>query len=177
MAATGVGYAEGFAANSHSIHPAGWMPAVKYLVEELGADVNAKDHDGNTALHHAAARGDVEMILYLVSKGADVKAVNREGQTTADMANGPVQRTQPYPEARGAAREARREEQPQVCVLLITSCFDVVSGFSRTVITVRLKPDTTVRVKNALQRYRAARTVQHNPQSVPGERRPQIGHV
>ena len=99
MAATGVGYAEGFAANSHRIHPAGWMPAVKYLIEELGADVNAKDHEGNTALHNAAARGDVEMILYLVSKGADVKAVNREGQTTADMANGPVQRTQPYPEA------------------------------------------------------------------------------
>ena len=99
MAATGVGYAEGFAANSHKIHPAGWMPAVKYLVEELGADVNAKDHEGNTALHNAAARGDIEMILYLVSKGADVKAVNREGQTTADMANGPVQRTQPYPEA------------------------------------------------------------------------------
>jgi uncharacterized protein len=99
MAATGVGYAEGFAANSHIIHPAGWMPAVKYLVEELGADVNARDHDGNTALHNAAAHGHVEMILYLVSKGADVKAVNREGQTTADMANGPVQRTQPYPEA------------------------------------------------------------------------------
>ena len=99
MAATGVGYAEGFAANSHRIHPAGWMPAVKYLIEELKADVNAKDHEGNTALHNAAARGDIEMILYLVSKGADVKAVNREGQTTADMANGPVQRTQPYPEA------------------------------------------------------------------------------
>ena len=99
MAATGVGYAEGFAANSHIIHPAGWMPAVKYLIEEVGADVNARDHEGNTALHNAASRGDVEMILYLVSKGADVKAVNREGQTTADMANGPVQRTQPYPEA------------------------------------------------------------------------------
>jgi ankyrin repeat protein len=99
MAATGVGYAEGFAANSHIIHPGGWMPAVRYLVEELGADVNARDHEGNTALHNAAARGDIEMILYLVSKGADVKAINREGQTTADMANGPVQRTQPYPEA------------------------------------------------------------------------------
>ena len=99
MAATGVGYAEGFAANSHIIHAAGWMPAVKYLVEEIGADVNAKDHQGNTALHNAASRGDLEMILYLISKGADVKAINREGQTTADMANGPVQRTQPYPEA------------------------------------------------------------------------------
>lgn len=39
------------------------------------------------------------MIQYLISKGANVKAVNREGKTTADMANGPVQRTQPYPEA------------------------------------------------------------------------------
>ncbi|MBW8866057.1 MAG: ankyrin repeat domain-containing protein [Acidobacteria bacterium] len=68
-------------------------------VSDLGADVNAYDHEGNTALHHAAARGDVEMIQYLVSKGADVKAVTREGRTTADMANGPVQRIQPFPEA------------------------------------------------------------------------------
>ena len=27
-----------------------------------------------------------------------MKRVNREGKTTVDMANGPVQRTQPYPE-------------------------------------------------------------------------------
>jgi ankyrin repeat protein len=98
-AAAGVGYAEGFAANSHRYAPAGLLAAVKYLVEETGADVNAADHEGNTALHMAAARGDVEMIKYLVSKGADVTRVNREGQTTADMANGPVQRTQPFPEA------------------------------------------------------------------------------
>jgi ankyrin repeat protein len=99
QASAGVGYAEGFAANSHRYAPSGMLSAVKYLIEDLGADVNARDHEGSTALHHAASRGDVEMILYLVSKGADVKAVNREGQTTADMANGPVQRTQPYPEA------------------------------------------------------------------------------
>ncbi len=99
QAASGVGYSEGFAANSHRYAPGGMLAAVKYLIEELGADVNARDHEGSTALHHAASRGDVEMILYLVSKGADVKAVNREGQSTADMANGPVQRTQPYPEA------------------------------------------------------------------------------
>jgi ankyrin repeat protein len=97
-AASGAGYSEGFAANSHRYAPSGLLLAVKYLVEELGMDVNARDHEGSTPLHHAASRGDNEMILYLVSKGADVKAVNREGQTTVDMANGPVQRTQPYPE-------------------------------------------------------------------------------
>jgi uncharacterized protein len=74
------------------------LAAVKYLVEELHADVNARDHEGNTALHHAASRGDNEMIQYLVSKGADVTVVNREGKTTVDMANGPVQRVQPFPE-------------------------------------------------------------------------------
>jgi uncharacterized protein len=98
QAASGVGYGEGYAANSHMNSPAGWLPAIKYLVEELGMDVNARDHEGNTALHHAAARGDNEVILYLVSKGADVKAVNRSGETTVDMANGPVQRIQPFPE-------------------------------------------------------------------------------
>ncbi len=98
QAAAGVGYGEGFAANSHRHHPAGLFRAVKYLVEDCGANVSAVDHEGNTALHHAAARGDNEMILYLVSKGADVTRVNREGHTTADMANGPVQRVQPFPE-------------------------------------------------------------------------------
>jgi uncharacterized protein len=95
-AASGVGYGEGFAANVHQHVPNGWMPAVRYLVEELGADVNARDHNGFTPLHHAAARGDNEMIMYLVEKGADVTAVARRGQTTADMANGPVQRISPF---------------------------------------------------------------------------------
>jgi uncharacterized protein len=97
-AATGVGYGEGFAANSHRYAPTGFLPAIKYLVEETGADVNAVDHEGNTPLHLCASRGDNECIKFLVSKGADVMRVNREGNTTVDMANGPVQRTQPYPE-------------------------------------------------------------------------------
>jgi ankyrin repeat protein len=97
-AAAGVEYGEGFAGNAHRHAPGGWLPAMKYLVEELGADVNARDNDGYTPLHHAAARGDNEMIHYLVSRGADVRAVARSGQTTADMANGPVQRVSPFPE-------------------------------------------------------------------------------
>jgi ankyrin repeat protein len=98
QAAAGVGYGQGFAGNSHRFAPTGMMAAVKFLVEQAGAVVDAVDHDGNTALHHAAARGDNAMIQYLVGKGADPKRVNRAGQTTLDMANGPVQRIQPFPE-------------------------------------------------------------------------------
>ena len=97
-AASGVGYGEGFAANSHSHAPDSWLPAVRYLVEEQGADVNARDLNGYAPLHHAAARGDNELIEYLVSKGADVMVVSRRGETTVDMANGPRQRVQPFPE-------------------------------------------------------------------------------
>jgi len=96
-AASGVGYGEGFAANIHRVVPDGWLPAVRYLVEELGADVNQRDHNGYTAMHHAAARGDDEMIRYLVEHGGDVMVVSRRGQTTVDMANGPVQRISPFP--------------------------------------------------------------------------------
>jgi ankyrin repeat protein len=97
-AASGVGYGQGFAGNAHRHAPDAWLVTVKYLVEELGADVNARDYNGYTPLHHAAARGDNEMIMYLISKGADVTAVARTGQTVADMANGPVQRVSPFPE-------------------------------------------------------------------------------
>jgi ankyrin repeat protein len=98
QAVAGVGYGKGFGGNSHTFVPGGMMAAVKYLVEELHADVNGVDHEGNTVVHHAAARGDNEMIGYLVSKGADVTKVNRAGQTTVDLANGPVQRVQPFPD-------------------------------------------------------------------------------
>jgi hypothetical protein len=97
-AAAGAEYGEGFAGNAHRHAPDGWLSTVRYLVEELGADVNGRDGDGYTPMHHAAARGDNEMILYLVSKGADPKAVSRRGQTTVDMANGPVSRISPFPE-------------------------------------------------------------------------------
>ena len=97
-AATGVGYGEGYAGNAHRHVSDGWLPAARYLIEELGADVNARDLNAYTPLHHAAARGDNELIRYLVDRGADVTVVSRRGQTVVDMANGPVQRIQPFPE-------------------------------------------------------------------------------
>jgi ankyrin repeat protein len=86
---------------------------VKYLVDELGVDVKWKDEKGFTPLHSAAVVGENEIILYLVSKGADPKARAKmvgvadgvrhdteedQGETVADMANGPFQRAIVYPD-------------------------------------------------------------------------------
>ena len=98
IAASGVGHGTSRVGQQHRHVPDGWLPAVKYLVDELKVDVNVRDHEGFNAVHNAAARGDNEMITYLVEKGADVMAVSRRGQTTVDMANGPQQRVQPFPE-------------------------------------------------------------------------------
>ncbi len=104
----------GYHGNDEVTTPYGRLPAVKYLIEELGADVNEADHEpppnpdadpnrrprpagGFTALHNAASRGDNEMIMYLVSKGGRLDAVSKNGQTITDMANGYRQRVQPYP--------------------------------------------------------------------------------
>ena len=96
--AAGAGYGQQFAGNAHRYVPDNWLPAVKFLVEECGADVNLRDANGYTALHHAASRGDNDLIRYLVEKGADVMVVSRKGQTTVDMANGPIQRLSPFPD-------------------------------------------------------------------------------
>jgi ankyrin repeat protein len=68
--------------------PGSFMPAVKYLLEEQGVDVNTLDSWGYTPMHYAASRGDNDLIQYLVSKGGDVTVITRLGQSTADMARG-----------------------------------------------------------------------------------------
>jgi len=96
-AASGVGFGTSRVAQQHRSVPDGWLPSMKYLIEELGVDPNLRDMDGYTPVHHSAARGDNETILYLVEQGADVTLIARSGQTTADMANSPEQRAQPHP--------------------------------------------------------------------------------
>ena len=85
--ATGGGW-QGLGAFSVRSVPGNFLNAVKYLVEEHGADVNLPDSWGYRPLHYAAARGDNTMIEYLVSQGADVTQITRLGQSTADMARG-----------------------------------------------------------------------------------------
>jgi ankyrin repeat protein len=60
--------------------------AVKLLVDELKADVNAVNDRNETALHGAVCRGADSVIRYLVDKGAKLNVKDVEGKTPLDMA-------------------------------------------------------------------------------------------
>jgi ankyrin repeat protein len=51
-----------------------------------GADVNAQQHGGYTALHSAGLHGDLAMAELLLSYGADRSLKSEEGKTAYDMA-------------------------------------------------------------------------------------------
>lgn len=53
---------------------------------ESGADTNAVDENGNTALHIAAEYDDVEMIQLLAKHGADFSIMNYRRSTPGDWA-------------------------------------------------------------------------------------------
>ena len=60
--------------------------AVKILVDELKADVNAVNDRHETALHGAVCRGADSVIQYLVDKGAKLDVKDVEGKTPLDVA-------------------------------------------------------------------------------------------
>jgi ankyrin repeat protein len=52
----------------------------------LGADILARDRDGNSVLHHAVLMDHVEMIDPLLSAGAEVEAADARGRTALHLA-------------------------------------------------------------------------------------------
>lgn len=91
MAAAGIGWAAYWTSNA----PTPRLEAVKFCLHH-GANVNAKDAKGYTALHGAAFRGDNEMVKFLIANGADVHATTKDGDTVADLANGLFEHAIPH---------------------------------------------------------------------------------
>jgi ankyrin repeat protein len=63
------------------------LTALTFLIER-GANVNATDGFGATALHTAAKRGYVEVVRFLAANGAKLDAADRGGLTPLDYALG-----------------------------------------------------------------------------------------
>jgi hypothetical protein len=62
----------------------GRLDAVRYLLDQ-GADVNARDERGRSALTEAAFYGNAAIIKELIFRGADLNAISDEG-TALDVA-------------------------------------------------------------------------------------------
>jgi uncharacterized protein len=65
---------------------AGAVEAVKVLLDR-GANINATNTQGNTALHAAIGRGE-GVVRLLAERGADLRAQNKQGFTALDVASG-----------------------------------------------------------------------------------------
>lgn len=50
----------------------GLLDRVKFYLEEENVDVDSTDRTGSTALHEASGSGCVEIVRYLISRGANV---------------------------------------------------------------------------------------------------------
>jgi uncharacterized protein len=84
MAAAGIAWAS----NQDRASEEQVLDAVKLLVEEVGADVNAVDDVGETAMHAAAYRGANSVVQYLYDKGAKLDVVALDGRTPLIIADG-----------------------------------------------------------------------------------------
>ncbi|NBZ94833.1 MAG: ankyrin repeat domain-containing protein [Proteobacteria bacterium] len=63
----------------------GKLESVKACIQR-GANINAQNDAGNTALHYTARFGRLNICKLLLEKGADVHIKNMKGDTPYDMA-------------------------------------------------------------------------------------------
>jgi ankyrin repeat protein len=87
MIAAAGGGRVGAYASPFPVSEAGAIEAIKVLME-YGADVNAFNANGQTALHSAAQRGADNLVKFLAERGAKLDLKNKQGLTPLDVAMG-----------------------------------------------------------------------------------------
>ncbi len=119
QAAAGVGFGEGFAANSHIHSPAGFLPGIKFLIEVAGADPNAarSRRQHGAASCRGARRQRVDPVSRVEGRGRDARQSRRAHRRRHGQRSRAARAA--VPRDAGAAREAGLEEQSQVRVVLI----------------------------------------------------------
>ncbi|WP_174515771.1 ankyrin repeat domain-containing protein [Wolbachia endosymbiont of Cardiocondyla obscurior] len=70
----------------HTAASHGDLEIVRFFIEKAGYDINLRDEDGCTLLFYAAVGGCLEVVRYLIKKGADINATAKTGATALHIA-------------------------------------------------------------------------------------------
>ena len=86
LTAAGMGHGDNASRGKFNTDEDG-LRAIQILLK-AGADINARNTDGQTALHSAAQKGWNKVIMFLVENGVPLEAADAGGRTALDFAKG-----------------------------------------------------------------------------------------
>ena len=71
----------------HSAAQYGFLPIVKYSIEQQNVHIDTKGHNKKTPLHYACENGHLQIAEYLISKGANIYAKDDRDNTPIHYAS------------------------------------------------------------------------------------------
>jgi len=98
---------------------------IKFLIDQKGNEPNKLTHDGRTYIFWAAARGNVDVVDYLISKGTNVNIIDSHSATAISFAaSGGQQNTKVYDALIKAGSDVKQKSQEGASLLLQTIASD-----------------------------------------------------
>ena len=112
--------AMGFDAVVNAINAKAPTASIKFLLDQQGNDVNKITHDSRTYIFWAANRGNVDVMEYLISKGAKINLEDSHGMTPIGFAAaGGQTNTKVYDVLIGAGADVKQKTQEGANLLLL----------------------------------------------------------
>lgn len=99
--------------------------SIKFLLDQPGNPVTKSTHDNRRYLHWAANKGNIEIVNYLISKGADINYEDSLGTTALALAaSGGQKNTAVYEAFFKAGLDPKKKYKDDVTLLLMAIPYD-----------------------------------------------------
>ncbi|MBE7170819.1 MAG: ankyrin repeat domain-containing protein [Williamsia sp.] len=148
--------AMGFDPVVYAINAKASNEAIKLLLEQKGNDVNKITHDGRTYVFWAANRGNIDIVEYLVSKGAKVNGEDSHGSTPLGFAAAAGQaNTKIFDVLIGAGADVKQKNADGANLLLLSIANDKDLSLTNYFISKGLSLNATDAAGNTAFNYAA----------------------